>query len=105
MYQTRKKIVYLVIDVVVLLLSVMLSIILLSTASDSSVSSVVTIGIPALIFVCILLAGTLIRKSINRNLRKKLIESGNTKLFGDFIDKLRFCYSLDDLYQEIQDIL
>lgn len=105
MYQTRKKIVYLVIDVVVLLLSVMLSIILLSTASESSVSPVVTIGIPALIFVCILLAGTLIRKSINRNLRKKLIESGNTKLFGDFIDKLRFCYSLDDLYQEIQDIL
>ena len=105
MYQTRKKIVYLVIDVVVLLLSVMLSIILLSTASESSVSPVVTIGIPALVFVCILLAGTLIRKSINRNLRKKLIESGNTKLFGDFIDKLRFCYSLDDLYQEIQDIL
>ncbi len=103
MYQTRKKIVYFIENFVVLLLSVIVSMILLSAKKE--VSPVISIGVPAIIFIMLLLAGTLIRKTIVKNLRRKMIDSGNTKLFGDFIDKLRFCYSLDDLYQTIQDIL
>lgn len=104
MYKTYKRVFFIVINLIVLLLSAFTSVVLIHKAG-STYSYVVTIGVPAMIMISLLLLGILINKMIDSRLRRKHLEEGTTKLFQDFIDKIRFCYSLNEFYQAIQDIL
>ncbi len=104
MYRTRKKLIFLAINAAVLLLTVGLSVLLIPT-EGGDVPLIISIGIPAIVFLIFLVAGTMLRKFLESKLKRNLLEGGDTKLISDFIDKLRFCYSLDDFYTAIADIL
>ena len=104
MYRTRKKLIFLAINAAVLLLTVGLSVLLIPT-EGGDVPLIISIGIPAIVFLIFLVAGTMLRKFLESKLKRNLLEGGDTKLIADFIDKLRFCYSLDDFYTAIADIL
>lgn len=104
MYKTKRRVIYFIINVAVLLLSVIVSILIVLKGSDSR-SIFVYFGIPAVIFLSFLVAGSSIRHHADNFLRVKNLESGYTAYINKFIDALRFCYSFDDFYKQISEIL
>lgn len=104
MYKTKRRVIYFIINAAVLLLSVIVSILIVLKGSDSR-SIFVYFGIPAVIFLSFLVAGSSIRRHADNFLRVKNLESGYTAYINKFIDALRFCYSFDDFYKQISEIL
>lgn len=104
MYKTKRRVIYFIINAAVLLLSVIVSILIVLKGSDSR-SILVYFGIPAAIFLSFLVAGSSIRRHADNFLRVKNLESGYTAYINKFIDALRFCYSFDDFYKQISEIL
>lgn len=104
MYKTKRRVIYFIINAAVLLLSVIVSILIVFKGSDSR-SIFVYFGIPAVIFLSFLVAGSSIRHHADNFLRVKNLESGYTAYINKFIDALRFCYSFDDFYKQISEIL
>lgn len=104
MYKTRKKVYFLIVNAAVLLLSVFISVLLVQK-DVSDKSPVIFAAVPALVFLMLLIAGSSIRHGIDKLLRKKYLESGETAYIDDFIERLRFCYSYDDLYKAFAEIL
>lgn len=104
MYKTKRRVIYFIINAAVLLLSVIVSILIVLKGSDSR-SIFVYFGIPAFIFLSFLVAGSSIRRHADNFLRVKNLESGYTAYINKFIDALRFCYSFDDFYKQISEIL
>ena len=104
MYKTKRRVIYFIINAAVLLLSVIVSILIVLKGSDSR-SIFVYFGIPAVIFLSFLVAGSSIRRHADNFLRVKNLESGYTSYINKFIDALRFCYSFDDFYKQISEIL
>lgn len=104
MYKTKRRVIYFIINAAVLLLSVIVSILIVLKGSDSR-SIFVYFGIPAVIFLSFLVAGSSIRHHADNFLRVKNLESGYTAYINKFIDALRFCYSFDDFYKQISEIL
>lgn len=104
MYKTKRRVIYFIINAAVLLLSVIVSILIVLKGRDSR-SIFVYFGIPAVIFLSFLVAGSSIRRHADNFLRVKNLESGYTAYINKFIDALRFCYSFDDFYKQISEIL
>ena len=104
MYKTKRRVIYFIINAAVLLLSVIVSILIVLKGRDSH-SIFVYFGIPAVIFLSFLVAGSSIRRHADNFLRVKNLESGYTAYINKFIDALRFCYSFDDFYKQISEIL
>lgn len=104
MYKTKRRVIYFIINAAVLLLSVIVSILIVLKGSESR-SILVYFGIPAVIFLSFLVAGSSIRHHADNFLRVKNLESGYTAYINKFIDALRFCYSFDDFYKQISEIL
>ena len=104
MYKTKRRVIYFIINAAVLLLSVIVSILIVLKGSDSR-SIFVYFGIPAVVFLSFLVAGSSIRHHADNFLRVKNLESGYTAYINKFIDALRFCYSFDDFYKQISEIL
>ncbi len=104
MYKTKRRVIYFIINAAVLLLSVIVSILIVLKNNDTS-SRFVYLGIPAVIFLSFLTAGSSIRRHADKYLRVKNLESGYTAYINKFIDALRFCYSFDDFYKKISEIL
>ena len=104
MYKTRKKVYFLVINAAVLLLSVFVSVLLVQK-DVSDKSPVIFAAVPALVFLMLLIAGSSIRHGTDKLLRKKYLESGETAYIDEFIERLRFCYSYEDLYKAFAEIL
>ena len=104
MYKTRKKVFYIMVNSAVLVLSVALSLLLVMKNVGNALP-VILAGVPACVFLIFLVSGAAVRHAIDRVLRKKYLESGETAYLEEFIDRLRFCYSYDDLYKSFADIL
>ncbi len=104
MYKTKRRVIYFIINAAVLLLSVIVSILIVLKNTDSR-SMGIYLGIPAVIFLSFLTAGSSIRSHVDKYLRVKNLESGYTAYISEFIDALRFCYSFDDFYKKISEIL
>lgn len=100
MYKTRKKVVLIAVNVVTILLFVTLSLFLIppKTKNTFSIYSFLTVG---LVFVVVSFLGNRIKTVLLGKVRKDTLESGETVILNEFIDKLRFCYTLDDFYNVI----
>ena len=104
MYKTRKRIVLVGMNIFSILFFVGITLFLLpekTTASHSTVSFVVTV----MVFLIAIFWGNRMRMTLMNKVRKDTLESGETVIINEFIDKLRFCYSLDDFYLVIGDVL
>lgn len=104
MYKTKRRVIYFIINAAVLLLSVILSILIVGKSTREH-SEIIYAGLPAVIFLSFLVAGSGIRHQADKKLRVENLETGYTAYLNKFIESLRFCYSFEDFYKAISDIL
>jgi serine phosphatase RsbU (regulator of sigma subunit) len=104
MYKTRKNLTFIVMTGVMLILCVALSLFLIPRGL-SNVSSFLLVGIPATVFVALLFDESFLRTQIDNRIRHRIFDTGENLMMAQFINRLRFCYSLDDFYKAVADIL
>ena len=104
MYRQRKKLFVTVINALVLIFSVLFSILLVFQNTNESYVVVCSI-IPFVVFLTLLVIGTASKRKADEQLLISNIQTGDTKLIVDFIERLRFCYSLENLYKAIAETL
>lgn len=97
MYKTRKSIVSVTLYILAIVLYVFILLNLLPEKNGSEKAYILFI-IPALIFTVVTIWLQRIKHFCIKRVRKDTIESGETMILNDFIEKLRSCYSLEDFY-------
>ena len=104
MYKTRKKIVTICVYTLAVILFIGFALFLIPLKQDStpSIYSLLVTGVFfwAVVFLCTKLRAALIGK-----VHHDTLEKGETMIIKKFMDRLRFCYTLDDFYQAISDFL
>ncbi len=68
-------------------------------------SNIFPIVVTAFLFALLSFGSVTAFVNIRENLEKKIMRSGATSYMTKFIDRLRFCYSLDDFYSAVSEIL
>src|SRR5574344_110958 len=104
MYKTRKKVIFLAVDAVILVLFVFLSMILLPSRLKDH-SFILLGAVPAAVFIILLIDGEAVRNAVTSMVYSRIFDAGETKYLTQFINRLRFCYSLDDLSKAVSDVL
>ena len=104
MYKTRKNVVLILVTLISIISFLSISIFLLPNRLSSNLP-VVTGVVVLMIFAIIVFWANRARNVLLSKVRHDTLESGETVILNNFIDKLRFCYSLDDFYQAIGDVL
>ena len=104
MYKTRKRLIFLSVNAAILILFIGISTMLMPSRIKEY-SFFLLISIPSVIFVLLLIGGDFVRSVLDARLHRKIFEKGETRYLTRFINRLRFCYSLDDLYKVFADIL
>jgi serine phosphatase RsbU (regulator of sigma subunit) len=104
MYKTRKKIIFLSVNAAILVLFIILSMLLVPNSLKDR-SLLVLAGVPAVILVMLLIDGDIVQKVLRTHLQTVVFDKSETRFLIEFINKLRFCYSLDDFYKAIAETL
>ncbi len=108
MYKARRRLVLMTTNCILAIVFVMLSLYLLPQVKANDYNTY-TIAFPAIVsgilFFALLLSATTIYNTARLSIEKKTMENGETAFLTRFIDKLRFCYSLDDFYAAVSQIL
>src|SRR5574344_525236 len=106
MYKARRRTVLLLSDCLIVLLLVILSTSVVSS-TDSKIPNAIVFAWTAvsLIFCVLLPIGQYVTEKANASIEQTVLYSGETALLSEFIERMRFCYSLDDLYEIISQVL
>ena len=104
MYKTRKRAVIISINVLTVVCFIAACLLLLPV-KETEGNSIVTLVVTFIVFFAAVFWGNKFRSYLMARVRKETLESGETVILNDFIDRLRFCYSLDDFYGVIGDVL
>ena len=104
MYKTREKFISIGIYVLAVILFIGFSLFLIP-AKVNEEYSIYSFLIIAAIFFAIILLCTRIRSILLKLAKRDTIDTGETLIIRDFIERLKFCYSLDDFYGAIGDYL
>ncbi|MBR4374099.1 MAG: serine/threonine-protein phosphatase [Treponema sp.] len=108
MYKTKRRAALIVVNLVAAVIFITLAI---SLAPQTKIndyriySNFFPIIVTAILFIILSFASVSIYTSYTEKLEKKTMESGATAYFTEFVEKLRFCYSLEDFYRIIAEIL
>ena len=104
MYKVKKRVVLLIVDILAVCSFIVASVFLLPKRvySDNPVYSFLG---TVLIFLGVVFLVNRIRTYLLAKVKKSTLESGETLIIADFIDRLRFCYTLEDFYAVIEEIL
>jgi serine phosphatase RsbU (regulator of sigma subunit) len=104
MYKTRKKIVTICVYTLAIIVFICFALFLIPQRESStpSIYSLLTVGVFfwAVVFLAIKLKSSLVNK-----VHHDTLEKGETMIIKKFMDRLRFCYTLDDFYVAIGDFL
>lgn len=68
-------------------------------------SNLFPVAVTSIVFALLLFTSITIFTNVRERLEKSVMENGATAYFTKFIERLRFCYSLDDFKQAVIDIL
>ncbi len=104
MYKTRKKIVLVGIYIFSVLFFIFVCLSLLPDKTAKTYSTVAFL-VTALVFMVVTFWGNRMRSWLLAKVRHDTLEIGETVILNDFINRLRFCYSLEDFYTVIGDVL
>ena len=104
MYKTQRKLVIVSVNILAVLLFACLVVFLIPIKSQKSFS-VYTLLVVFVVFLAVLFLCNKLKSVLLKYVRKRNLEAGETLLLRNFIDKLRFCYTLDDFYGAITDYL
>jgi len=108
MYKARRRIVLLVTDVVITALLICLSIFIIPPVTGKSPTegaAVFAWTLDAILLCTLLIIGQQITNKANASIEQTALYSGETALLSEFIERIRFCYSLDDFYAIVADVL
>ncbi|MCQ2574034.1 MAG: SpoIIE family protein phosphatase [Treponema sp.] len=104
MYKTRKRLSLLAVNILVIFLYVVMVLTLLpGKTSEAGIFGICLVG--SVFFIIVTYAANVLRQYVLGKVRKQTIESGETLILTSFIEKLRFCYTLDDFYGAISEYL
>ncbi len=104
MYKAQKKIVLVLVNIFAIISFILISLFLLPKKT-AGLFSIYTFLVVLIVFLVVVFWGNRIRAYLISYVRKHTLESGETIILNNFIDRLRFCYTLDDFYSAIGDIL
>lgn len=104
MYETNRKFSFLVLNVLIYLCA-FIAVVALITLNTGLQEFRVTGGIPCVIFFCAFVAATVSRQVVGMFLYQRAYVTSKTHFIIEFIERLRFCYSLDDLFAACSDVL
>ena len=104
MYKTRKRAVLISINVLTIVCYIAACLMLLPQRSSEKYSWI-TLIVASIVFFAATFWGNRLRSYLMAKVRRDTLETGETVILNDFINRLRFCYSLDDFYVVIGDIL
>ena len=105
MYKTRKRVAQVVSYIVALVLFLVIIVALLPVVKNAPVPRIF-VGISAAVLAGVLiLLASIIGKRISDSIEVKALYTGSTSLISEFIEKMRICYSLDDFYNLVADVL
>ena len=106
MYKARRRTVLIITDCILIVLLVVLAIgIVPRIAPNNKMAfyfAFVTIGF---LFCTLLVIARKFTGKTSEKIQEKVLYTGETSILSEFIEKLRFCYSLDDFYVLISEIL
>lgn len=105
MYKTWKKIVLLGFFILSIVVFVFLSLSLLPVRESDETLPYYTGIIIAALFVTLMFLFNKLKAEVMQKVYHETMESGETVVLQRFINRLRFCYSLDDFYAAITDCL
>ncbi len=108
MYKARRRIALTLIYVFIAVIFVILAILLVPQIKINdfrTYTNVFPTSVTAVLFGFLLLTGFTTYETIRLSLERRAMEGGATELLTRFINKLRFCYSLEDFYSAIASIL
>ncbi len=104
MYKTQKKLVLISVNILTIILFIILAVFLVPEKS-SNAHSTFSFVVSIVVFVATVFLGGKLKTYLLGEVRHNTLESGETVILNDFIDKLRFCYSLEDFYSVISEYL
>ncbi len=108
MYKNRRRFALISINVVA---AVIFTVIAVSVAPQTKIndyrtySNLFPMCVTAVLFGILMFASISIFQNTRERIEKKAMQTGATEYMTNFIDRLRFCYSLDDFYRAIYEIL
>ncbi|MCQ2592363.1 MAG: SpoIIE family protein phosphatase [Treponema sp.] len=100
MYKIRKKVVTISIYILAVALYVVFALLLLPER-DTTAFPIYSFLVIAVLFIAVIYLSTLVRNFFLDMVKKTTLEAGETLILRDFIEKLRFCYTLEDFYSAI----
>ena len=104
MYRTRKKIALIGINILSIIIVILVTLFLLPARKNSD-ASIYTFVVTSVIMLAVLFWGNRIKNFFLNKIRKDTLESGETVIINQFINSIRSCYSLDDFYGAVANIL
>lgn len=104
MYKTRKKAVTIGIYCFAIIVFIFFALLLIPSRQNVNFS-IYTFLIISVLFVAVIFVSTILKNALIARVHYKTLETGETLIIKDFIDKLRFCYTLDDFYNTVAEYL
>src|SRR5574344_2611358 len=106
MYKARRRTVLLITDCLITLLLVIYTIsFVASSDADSSKAIAFSWITTSFLFGTLTMVGYVFTNRTNNVIERKILYSGETLLLSEFIERIRFSYSLDDFYAIISEVL
>ena len=108
MYKTQRRIALIVINLVAVAAFIFVAINLAPQTKLTdyrTYSNIFPIAVTAVLFVVMLFTSITIFENARVRIERRSMETGATAYITKFIERLRFCYSLEDFYSAVADIL
>src|SRR5574344_2137296 len=106
MYKARRRTVLLITDCLITLLLVIYTIsFVASSDADSSKAIAFSWITTSFLFGTLTMVGYVFTNRTNNVIERKILYSGETLLLSEFIERIRFSYSLDDFYNICSEVL
>ena len=108
MYKTQRRIALIVINLVAVAAFIFVAVNLAPQTKLTdyrTYSNIFPIAVTAVLFVVMLFTSITIFENARVRIERRSMETGATAYFTKFIERLRFCYSLEDFYSAVTDIL
>ena len=97
MYKSRRRLVTFGVYILAVLLFILLAFFLIPAREDGSFSIYVLL-LAAVLYIGVIFVASKARATLIAKVHYDTLESGETLIIKNFIDRLRFCYSLEDFY-------
>ena len=107
MYKARRRITLLSVYIAIAVIFILLAVFLVprSQSRYSFQSSFFPLSVATVLFFLVLIVGSVLYSVLRVRIEQHSLHSGETLILATFIDRLRFCYSLEDFTNAVASIL